>query len=146
MKNLLRIFFSIPFTLMFWISVQAEEPIVPESIAGTTEITAEELIKLAETDPKLVIIDARIPSDHAKGHIEGSISLPDTDTTAKSLASHIPSKSTPVVFYCNGIRCNRSVNASKIAVASGYRNIYWFRGGWAEWTEKGYPITRLDAP
>ena len=125
----------------FVFSVHAEKT-VPETISGTKNVSAEDLIELVGNDPDLVLIDSRKPSDYAVGHIEGSVSLPDTDTTAKSLASHILSKSTPVIFYCNGIKCHRSANAAKIAVTAGYSKIYWFRGGWAEWTEKGYPVAR----
>ncbi|WP_297528874.1 rhodanese-like domain-containing protein [Thiohalobacter sp.] len=114
----------------------------PENIEGTTRITAEELIELASSKPDLVIIDARKASDHEKGHIEGSIGLPDTETNEASLAAHIPSKDTPVVFYCNGVKCGRSVKSAKMAVALGYSDVYWFRGGWAEWTDKGYPVAK----
>jgi len=89
-----------------------------------------------------VIVDARKNSDHLKGFIEGSISLPDTDTNSESLAAIINDKHTPVVFYCNGVKCARSVKAAKIAVESGYSNIFWFRGGWDEWINKGFPITK----
>ena len=140
MRNTIRLVLATIF-LLGWMQVQAEE-IVQESIPGTTKISAEELINLAQTDSNLVMIDSRKPSDYAKGYIEGSRNLPDTETTAKTLASHIPSKSTPVIFYCNGIRCGRSANAAKIAVSAGYTNIYWFRGGWGEWTAKGYPTAR----
>ena len=140
MRNTIRLVLATIF-LLGWMQVQAEE-IVQESIPGTTKISAEELINLAQTDSHLVMIDSRKPSDHAKGYIEGSINLPDTETTAKTLASHIPTKSTPVIFYCNGIRCGRSAKAAKIAVSAGYTNIYWFRGGWGEWTAKGYPAAR----
>ncbi len=118
--------------------VQAKED-TPEHIPGTTKISAESLIDLVEQYDDLVIIDSRKPSDRDVGFIEGSIALPNTDTNAETLAEHIASKSTPVIFYCNGIKCTRSVKASKIAIAAGYSNIYWFRGGWGEWTEKGYP-------
>ncbi len=120
-------------------SVQAKED-TPESISGTTRVSAEELIDLVENHEDLVIIDARKSSDRTKGFIEGSIGLPDTDTTPATLAQHIDSKATPVVFYCNGVKCSRSVKASKKAVADGYHNVYWFRGGWGEWIDKGYPV------
>ncbi|HEY5601961.1 MAG TPA: rhodanese-like domain-containing protein, partial [Gammaproteobacteria bacterium] len=74
--------------------------------------------------------------------IEGSVGLPDHDTNAETLAKHVASKTTPVLFYCNGVKCGRSVNSSKQAVELGYKNIYWFRGGWEEWTQKGLPVTR----
>ena len=126
------------FSLVMVTAVQAKED-TPENIPGTTKVSAEALIDLVENHDDLVIIDARKPSDRAKGFIEGSIALPDTDTTPAALAEHIASKSTPVAFYCNGVKCGRSVKSAKIAIAEGYSNIYWFRGGWGEWTEKGYP-------
>lgn len=114
----------------------------PESIDGTKRVTAEEVVELATNTPDLIIIDARKTSDReSAGWIEGSVGLPDYDTDAESLAKHVPSKTTPVLFYCNGVKCGRSVKSSKVAVESGYKNIYWFRGGWEEWTEKGMPET-----
>jgi len=114
----------------------------PEFIDGTKKVTAEEVVELATNIPDLIIIDARKTSDReSAGWIEGSVGLPDYDTNAESLAKHIPSKSSPVLFYCNGVKCGRSVKSSKVAVQAGYKNIYWFRGGWEEWTQKGMPET-----
>jgi len=114
----------------------------PDFIDGTKKVTAEEVVELATNIPDLVIIDARKTSDReSAGWIEGSVGLPDYDTNPESLAKHIPSKTSPVLFYCNGVKCGRSVKSSKVAVEAGYKNIYWFRGGWEEWTQKGMPET-----
>lgn len=114
----------------------------PNTIRGTIKITAEDIFTLVEKFPNLVIVDARKTSDRAKGFIEGSIGLPDTKTTKRSLARIIPSKNTPVMFYCNGVKCGRSVKSSKLAVKLGYKKIYWFRGGWEEWANKGLPVAK----
>lgn len=123
-------------------SAQASKEQAPESIDGTTRISAEDIFELFDKFEDLVIIDSRKPADREAGYIEGSIALPDFDTTAESLAKNIESKATPVIFYCNGEKCGRSVKASKIAVAEGYKNVYWFRGGWEEWEKKGYPVAK----
>jgi len=127
------------FSLVMVTAVQAKED-VPDNVPGTTKVSAEDLIDLVEQHDDLVIIDARKASDRGKGFIEGSIGLPNTNTTPAALAEHIPSKSTPVAFYCNGPKCGRSVESAKMALAEGYNKIFWFRGGWDEWTTKGYPI------
>ena len=114
----------------------------PEQIEGTTKISADDIFSLFEKHDNLVIIDSRAPADRSKGYIEGSIALPDDDTNKESLAKHIPSLDTPVVFYCNGVNCGRSVKASKMAVKFGYKTIYWFRGGWEEWQKKGFPVAK----
>ena len=115
---------------------------VQANINGAKTISAEDLIELVDEYENLVIIDSRKPSDHEKGFIEGSVGLPDTKTSPESLAEHISTKTTAVIFYCNGVKCGRSVKATKKAIANGYSNLYWFRGGWEEWTAKGYPVAR----
>ena len=125
--------------LLFAFSVSAEIK-SPEFIDGTKRVTAEEAIELITSKESLIVIDARKSSDREEaGWIEGSIALPNYDTTPESLAKNIPGKSTPVLFYCNGVKCGRSVDSSKMAVKEGYKEIYWFRGGWEEWTQKGLP-------
>jgi len=111
----------------------------PESIEGTVKVTAEEFIDLVDEISGLVIIDSRIPGDRKQGFVEGSLSLPDVDTTCDSLSKVISKKDAPSLFYCNGVKCGRSAKAVKIALSCGYSNIYWFRGGFEEWLEKGYP-------
>lgn len=135
--RLLNIFFA---SLLF-LGTGSAVAETPDQIPGTTKVTAEEVISLAEKYDDLVIIDARTAQDYAGGFIEGAISLPDTDTNPAALAKVIPAKDTPVLIYCNGIKCGRSVASSKIAVADGYSKIFWFRGGWDAWVAKGLPVS-----
>ena len=131
--------------VVFWPLVSLAEPKVkaPEFIPNTTRVTAEEVVELVTEKPDLVIIDARKASDReSAGWIEGSIGLPNYETDESSLAKFIPSKTTPVLFYCNGVKCGRSVESAKKAVSYGYKNVYWFRGGWEEWLAKGMPVSR----
>ena len=125
------------FSNTLWAS---ETPILsPESIEGASKVNAEEFIELVGKIPELVIIDSRIPGDRKQGFVEGSLSLPDINTRCETLAKVLPKKSTPSLFYCNGVKCGRSAKAIKIALGCGYNNIYWFRGGFEEWLAKGYP-------
>lgn len=118
----------------------AENPsLLPENINGTQRISASELIDLVVEKEDLVLIDSRIPGDRLKGYIETSISLPDTETNCASLSRIIPSKQSPVVFYCNGVLCGRSAVAIKIAVGCGYENLYWYKAGFEDWLNRSYP-------
>ena len=115
----------------------------PESIDGTTRVTAEEVIELVGNMDDLVIIDARKASDRSSGGwIEDSIGLPNTDTTPETLAKYAPDKNMPVLFLCNGVKCGRSVESSQNAVKWGYKKVYWFRGGMEEWENKGLPMVK----
>ncbi|MCU0841106.1 MAG: rhodanese-like domain-containing protein [Thiobacillaceae bacterium] len=118
----------------------------PEHLEGARKVSAEEVFSLYEKTPNLVIVDSRLASGpssgRANGYIEGSVSLPDTETSCASLAKVIPGKTTPSLFYCNGPKCGRSAKAIKVARQCGYGNIYWFRGGFEEWLKKGYPFVK----
>jgi rhodanese-related sulfurtransferase len=125
------------FATTLWAS---DTPILsPESIEGATKVNAEEFIELVGKIPELIIVDSRIPGDRKQGFVEGSLSLPDVDTSCETLAKVLPKKDAPSLFYCNGVKCGRSAKAVNIALGCGYNNIYWFRGGFEEWLAKGYP-------
>ena len=128
--------------LLFPQSSLADAYLSPDAIDGSARINAESLIQLARDDEDLVIIDSRISSDRLQGFIDGSISLPDTGTDCVSLLQIIDNKDTATVFYCNGPKCRRSDRAVVIAIECGYRNVYWFRGGFEEWNSKNYLISK----
>ncbi len=123
-------------------AADADEYLSPETIDGSTRIDAEALIELAGEHDDLVIIDSRIQADRHQGFITGSISLPDTETNCASLIPLIHRKETAIVFYCNGPKCRRSDRAVIIARDCGYKNIFWFRGGFEEWKKKQYLIAK----
>lgn len=118
--------------------------IVPDEIPGVETLSAEGLIEKANNTEGLIIIDSRISKDRAIGYIEDSVSLPDINTNCDTLKKLIKNKQTPLLFYCNGVKCGRSVVAVKIAKSCGYKNLSWFRGGFEEWQEKGYQYMTQD--
>ena len=112
--------------------------IVPENIAGVNTVSAEQVIEILTSDNPPLLIDARIKEDRNYGYIESSISLPDITTNCQTLEEITADKKQPLMFYCNGIQCGRSVVSIKVASSCGYQNLSWFKGGFAEWKEKGY--------
>lgn len=118
----------------------AEKPYAPDTIPGVVIISAEEVVELTLSRPELVIIDSRKKTEYTKGHIEGAVNLLNTDMRREDMEMLCPDKNRPIVFYCNGIRCLRSSDAIRKAAGWGYKNTFWFRGGWKEWTDKRLPI------
>ena len=103
-------------------------------------MSAEEAVELILSKPEMIVIDSRKRTEYVKGHIEGSINILNTEITLKNLESIAPNKGSALLFYCNGERCLRSSDSIRKAVGWGYTNLYWFRGGWKEWTEKRLPM------
>lgn len=117
-----------------------EKPYAPETIPGVVIISAEEVVELILSRPDLVIIDSRKESEFAKGHIEGAVNLLNTTMQQEDLDALVGDRSRNIVFYCNGARCLRSTDALRKAMSWGYRNLFWFRGGWKEWSDKRLPV------
>ena len=101
------LFICFSFALPCQTATAGDKIVSPESINGTTIVAAEGLIELATQQPQLVMIDSRITADRKEDFIKGSISLPDTDTRCKSLAQAVPALNSPLLFYCNGVKCGR---------------------------------------
>ena len=116
--------------------------VVPEKIASVITLNAEQLIEMLTSDNAPLLVDSRIKKDRRYGYIESSISLPDIETNCDSLKTIIKDKKQHVVFYCNGVQCGRSVVSIKVARSCGYHNLFWFKGGFAEWNEKGYQYVK----
>lgn len=114
------------------------DPLLSE-ISGVQNLDAEALIELAQSRPELIVIDSRVSDDRRLGYIEDSISLPDEQTSCKTLNKITRDKSRLLAFYCNGINCGRSMKALEVAKSCQYKNLYWLRGGFQEWRLKDYP-------
>lgn len=112
----------------------------PMSIAGATTVDAKAIIALMESKPDLVIIDNRRAEDYANGFIEGAVRVLDTDMTEEVLASHVKTKATPVLFYCNGVKCGRAAEATEMAVRWGYTHVHYYALGMEEWRALGLPV------
>ncbi len=126
--------------ILIHMGAHAEKSMAPEQVEGAIRVDAEGVIELFQTQPGLIIIDARRAEEFHKGHIEGAHNLLDVEMDQQQLQQLAPSTTTPLLFYCNGPRCLRSSNAITKAHSWGYQNLYWFRGGWSSWMQNHFPI------
>lgn len=121
----------------------------PKVLPGATVINAGEAKKLLEQG--VVIYDTRVEHEYQESHIKGAISLPYKENSSKEVdfdssvdawdLSKLPKdKSTSIILSCNGPECWKSYKSAKQAVEAKFSKVYWFRGGYPEWKEKGYPV------
>jgi ABC-type phosphate/phosphonate transport system substrate-binding protein/rhodanese-related sulfurtransferase len=121
----------------------------PTVITGAQRVSADEVTELMKRGATL--FDTRSEDEYREAHIQGAKPLPyheksrkeiDFDAKADSfeLEQASPDKAKPLIFACNGAECWKSYKASVVAARAGYKNIYWFRGGFPEWKQKNLPI------
>jgi len=140
MKQMSR--FLIAIAALLSLSAVATAQDAPMEIAGAKTVNARQIFDLVAATPDIVILDNRKAEDYAAGHIEGAVRLIDTDVDAESLTKHIKSKGTPVLFYCNGVKCGRAAKAAEKAVKLGYTKIYYYALGMDEWNAQQLPLVR----
>ena len=146
MNNLMRGLVSLALGLVLAAPALAAD--TPTSLAGAKVISVDEAKKLH--DAGVPMIDTRVAAEYAEKTIKGAISVPYKEKSAKDPAfdasqdhfdlSKLPTdKSAPMVLFCNGTECWKSYKSSVAAVKAGYSKVYWFRGGFPEWSTKGLP-------
>jgi rhodanese-related sulfurtransferase len=128
-------------TLLSFGAVAAAQD-APMEIAGARTVDAKQIFELVSKSSSMVILDNRKPEDFAAGHLEGAIRLIDTDVTPETLAKYVATKDTPVLFYCNGVKCGRAAKATQKAVELGYSKVYYYALGMDEWNAERLPLVR----
>ena len=132
------------------VAIAADEPPpTPTSLDGGKVITAEEGKKLVDAK-NVAFIDTRNVINFGKGHVPTAIAAAYKEKSEKvagfdasqdqfDLAKLPADKSAQIVFYSDGPTGWKSYKAAVLAIKGGYKNVMYMRGGFAEWTAKGYP-------
>lgn len=121
----------------------------PKELAGAQVIEAKQASDMVAKG--ITIIDARGDMEFAEGHIKGALLIPYQEVSAKEVGfdaaedkfdlARLPQdKNTAMLLYCDGTPCWKSYKASVLAIRNGWKNVYWFRGGYPEWKATGYPV------
>ena len=120
----------------------------PTSIPGGSFVSTAELASVMQAGHKIVLIDV----------LGGEYSLPNAlmapgmaqpgnyhDNVQRQTNQWLNqitggNKQIPLVLYCTNPFCWSSYNASLRAIAAGYKNVYWYRGGIETWNMAGLRI------
>lgn len=97
-----------------------------------------EVKKALDTKQKIIIVDARPPSDWNSLHIPGSVSLPYYNL---ELIDRIPNDDTWVIAYC-GCPHHASGEVVDALRRKGYKNTAVLDEGMFAWQKAGYPVVQ----
>jgi len=125
----------------------------PRVLAAVRIVSAEEAAELMKKGVPL--FDTRSEEEYRDKHIRGARWLPYNEKSGKEVGfdvrkdsfdlSRVADPNAPVIFACNGAECWKSYKSCVTAVNAGFKQVYWFRGGFPEWIAKGYPVESIPA-
>lgn len=94
----------------------------------------------AEHEPTkgLVVINVLDKGMHEDCHIQGSISVPFEEVA--EFSEGIDKQEAEVVVYCSNYMCSASGSTAKMLLAKGFKHVWAYEAGLAEWYQKGLPV------
>lgn len=110
----------------------------PMAVEGARTVGAAEAKALV--DKGAAAFDVRKKAAYVEGRVPKAKSI-KKDEASKAFAPDTfgANKDAVIVIYGHGSDGWSSVDAVKTAVAAGYKNVHWMRGGWVEWSKAGMP-------
>jgi len=131
-------------------AAQDRKPSTPATLAGGKVVTAEEAKKLLDAK-SATFYDTRSAMNFGKGHVPGAKAIPygeksefaenfDASKDRFDLSQLPGDKNAALVFYSDGPTGWKSYKAAVLAVRAGYKSVNYFRGGWADWEARKYPV------
>lgn len=123
----------------------------PATAPGVETVDTDKVVSLMAGG--VAVYDVRTASIYAEGHIKGSINVPYREKSAKepgfnpaedefNLKALPAQKDKPFIMYCDGKECWKSYKASIVAAKGGHKKIYWYRGGYPDWSARNMPIEK----
>ena len=121
----------------------------PRELPGASTIRTPQLKTWLERDASMRPLLFDVVGGAGHDSIPGAIWLPGAgrgasfeDPVQAQLARTLDTltghdRARPMVFLCASARCWLSYNAALRAVALGYREVYWYRGGIEAWIDAG---------
>ncbi|MEN3940477.1 YceI family protein [Prosthecobacter sp. SYSU 5D2] len=105
-----------------------------------TLISPAELDTLRLQQPSAVIMDVRLPDDHERCAIAGSVNNCVLEVAFHDrLAALVPDKKTPVCVYGSAASSHEATMAAEKLLRAGYDPVYRLDGCLAAWCEAGLP-------
>ena len=102
---------------------------------------------MIENKEKFKLVEALRPSDYKSGHIPGAINLPSPpDMKAKDMAKEAAKiglkKTDTIIVYCASYTCHASTRASRLLMASGFKNVLDFKASKKGWVDAGFELEK----
>lgn len=104
-------------------------------------ISREELRKKIERGDDFVLLEVLPKESYEESHLPGAINIPLGDGFDDKAVHALPDKEQEIVVYCADENCSASPTASKKLEDLGYRRVYDYEFGKADWKAAGLALS-----
>lgn len=108
--------------------------------AGAKTLAVDEMETILKKNPrdgKYMLVDSRPQLKFFSSHLPWAVSIPWQDM--KDMLGELPDdKSTSLIFYCGGLKCDLSHKAAELAMAEGFTDVSVFAEGEPGWRKAGH--------
>lgn len=105
-------------------------------------ITLDELAARLDAGEPIRLIDVLSREHYDTVHLPGAESIPGEELAQR--APQLLERDETIVVYCASLECQKSPRAAAALDELGYRQVYDFEGGIAEWRRSGRPVVREE--
>ena len=120
---------------------------VQEARALIKEVDGDTLTKMIESDPNVLVVDIREPSEHEHGHLKNAHLVPRGILEAAADLTYpthdemlYSAREKSVVLYC--ATGGRSAMGAMVLQMMGFKNVYSLAGGIMKWNEEKRPLVK----
>ncbi len=107
-------------------------------------ITTDELLDLRRGDAPFLLINALSPIEYKQEAISGSVNIPSSHMQPGHPLLPLD-KSTPLIFYCKGVRCTKSRRAARKAMEFGFENVKIYTEGLPGWKRRNLQVIHFTS-
>lgn len=103
-------------------------------------IARDDLQTMLDNRSDVSLVEVLSEEKFKKFHLPGAINVPVGEDFSDRIQQAVPEKDKPVVVYCANTECDASPKAAKQMDELGYKTVYDYEAGKADWKAAGLPV------
>lgn len=104
--------------------------------------TRDDLRSRLEDNDRFTLIEVLEPTAYESHHLPRAVNIPLDDEFEAKVERVVTDKGEPIIVYCESARSGDSNAAAHRLEAMGYRQVFDYEGGKADWRRAGLALVR----
>lgn len=107
-------------------------------------ISRKQVERRIANDTQFALVEVLPAERYAAGHLPGAMNVPLNDSFEHNVEQSLPDENQHVVVYCSSFDCPASSEAARRLETLGYRNVFDYEAGKADWQAAGLKLVSSE--